>query len=89
MLTSGFARVVCVFRRNQLLFVKLKAIKHNVSLQLHRPVPGAATREPSATGERPAIEEMLMTLPGSAFVEPLARRSVNLRATLVAGRSTR
>lgn len=43
----------------------------------------SALREPSEAGSTEATDEMLMTRPGSAFVESFARRSVSPAVTVV------
>jgi hypothetical protein len=44
--------------------------------QLQRPLPSPASLEWSAIREKPAIDDILMTQPGSSFIESLAKRGV-------------
>lgn len=52
-------------------------------LQLQRPFPGPAVFDPSAVVCFEAMDEMLITRPGSVFVASFARRSVKLRKSVV------
>jgi hypothetical protein len=72
------AALLVLSKRNSTL---VKRMNEEHDGQLQRPLPSPASFEPSAIGVKPAIDDMLMTRPGSWLVESLAKRGVNPTVT--------